>query len=310
MVPIGEVNNVHALAEILGCNVGSLPMTYLGMSLGASHKSLSIWNSILEKIERKLARWKLYLLKGARLTLLKSTLSSLPTYFLSLFTIPTHVANKIEKMQRDFLWGDSKTHLLGWDKVCKSIAYGSLGIRKLTTFNKALQGKWLWRFTVLEEGDSFEIWGRMGGGPPSWGVHGCGLWRSIRMGWEAFSKNILFKVGEGNRVKFRTDRLCRDLPLHLAFLVLYKIATNRAALVDSSLICQGEKDKRSWDVHFIRGPNDWEANVVDDFFGFLVFNSPSADDGDRMRWKLMKNGDFNIRSFYHKLCGSSSVVFP
>ena len=91
MVPIGEINNVNALAEILGCRVGALPMTYLGMPLGASHKSPSIWNPILEKIERKLAGWtKLYLSKGGRLTLLKSTLSSLPTYFLSLFTIPTH----------------------------------------------------------------------------------------------------------------------------------------------------------------------------------------------------------------------------
>ena len=68
--------------------------------------------------------------------LLKSTLSSLPTYFLSLFIILTHVANKIEKLQRDFLWGDSKTHLVGWDKICALIANGGLG-RKLNTFNKA-----------------------------------------------------------------------------------------------------------------------------------------------------------------------------
>ena len=82
MIPIGEVNNVHALAKILGCRVGALPMTYLGMPLGESHKSPSIWNPILEKIERKFARWKkLYLSKGGRLTFLKSTLSSLPTYF-------------------------------------------------------------------------------------------------------------------------------------------------------------------------------------------------------------------------------------
>jgi len=77
-------------------------------------------------------------------------LSSLPTYFLSLFTIPIHVANKIEKLQRDFLWGDTKTHLLGWDKMCMFMANGSLGIRKLTTFNKALLGKWLWRFGIKE----------------------------------------------------------------------------------------------------------------------------------------------------------------
>ena len=106
MVPIGEVADVHALAEILGCRVGILPMSYFGMPLGASHNSPSIWNPILEKIERKLAGWKkLYLSKGGRLMLLKRTLSSLPTYFLSLFTILTHVANKIEKLQKDSLLG-------------------------------------------------------------------------------------------------------------------------------------------------------------------------------------------------------------
>ena len=92
------------MAEILGCRIGSLPMTYLGMPLGASHKSPSIWNPILEKFHRKLAGWKrLYLSKGGRLTLIKSTLSSFSTYYLSLFTIPSHVANKLEKIQRDFL---------------------------------------------------------------------------------------------------------------------------------------------------------------------------------------------------------------
>ena len=42
MVPIEEVPNVHVLAEILSCRIGSLPMTYLGMPLGVSHKSPTI----------------------------------------------------------------------------------------------------------------------------------------------------------------------------------------------------------------------------------------------------------------------------
>ena len=35
MVLIGEVDDVQALADILGCRVGTLPMSYLGMPLGA-----------------------------------------------------------------------------------------------------------------------------------------------------------------------------------------------------------------------------------------------------------------------------------
>jgi len=40
----------------------------------------------------------MYLSKGGRVTLIKSTLSNLPTYFMSLFPLPTGVANHIEKL--------------------------------------------------------------------------------------------------------------------------------------------------------------------------------------------------------------------
>ena len=156
IVPVGAVQYIDLFLAVLGCKQGSLPMKYLGLPLGAKFKDKSIWNPILEKMERRLEGWKrLYLSKGGRVTLIKSTISNLPTYFLSLFPIPASVANRIERLQQNFLWGslgdDPKIHLVKWASVCAPISSGGLGIRKLSLFNEALLGKWLWRFGIEKD---------------------------------------------------------------------------------------------------------------------------------------------------------------
>ena len=99
LVLVGNVTNVGELVALLGCRQSSLPMTYLGLPLGAKFKDRAIWNFILERMERRLTSWKrLYLSKGGKITLIKSTLSSLPTYFLSLFPIPADIAIRIERL--------------------------------------------------------------------------------------------------------------------------------------------------------------------------------------------------------------------
>ena len=155
--------------------------------------------------------------KGCRLTLLKSTLSSLPTYYLSLFTIPKAMAMRLEHIQRNFLWGSSaecfKYPLVAWEKVCLPRELGGLGIRNLVSFNQALLGKWLWRYGH----ETTHLWRRViamkyGEEKGDWSTrvcrraHGCGLWRSISDGWESFSRHVSFVVGDGSRILFWRDK--------------------------------------------------------------------------------------------------------
>ena len=80
-----------------------------------------------------------------RLTLRKNTISSLSIYLMSLFVIPRKVCARLEKIQRDFLWGgdtlEKKSHLVNWSAVCADMRQGGLGIRSLVALNKALLGK-------------------------------------------------------------------------------------------------------------------------------------------------------------------------
>ena len=130
-----------------------LPTTYLGLPLGGLHKSCRVWDVVEERFKRKLATWKKqYLSKGGRLTLIKCTLSYLPIYFMLLFVIPKKMSVRLERIQREFLWGDleerKKIHLVRWAVICKDKRYGGLGLRHLKKFNHALLGKWLWRFSL------------------------------------------------------------------------------------------------------------------------------------------------------------------
>ena len=83
---MGRVENLEELAEELGCIFGTLPTTYLGLPPRARHNSATVWDGVEERFRKRLALWKRqYIFKGGRLTLIRSTLSNMPIYTMSLF---------------------------------------------------------------------------------------------------------------------------------------------------------------------------------------------------------------------------------
>jgi hypothetical protein len=161
---------------------------------------------------------------------------------LSLVCDPSSVASRIEKLHRDFLWGglgeDFKYHLVSWSTVSSPISEGGLGIRNLSTFNKALLGKWLWRYeherealwrSVVDAKYGFTWAGWCSLDPPR--SHGVGLWKNIKKGWSLFSSHTRLVLGDGSRIRFWDDVWGGEMPLKEAFPSLYDIACDKNSLV-------------------------------------------------------------------------------
>lgn len=135
----------------LYCKKGTIPFTYLGLPIGGNSSRLCLWDPILQRMETKLASWRGKLLSiGGRLTLIKSCLSNLPVYFMSIFSVPHGIIDKIIKLQRNLLWSGSMEKnamaLINWKTVELPRSLGGLSVGNILHRNLALMYKWIWRY--------------------------------------------------------------------------------------------------------------------------------------------------------------------
>jgi hypothetical protein len=319
IVLVGAVGDVEELASILGCGVASLPIKYLGLPLGAKYKDTNMWNSIFEKMEARLAGWKkVCLSKGGRLTLINSTLSSLPTYFLSLFPIPVGVANRLEKLQRDFLWGgigdEFKFHLVNWHTICSSKASGGLGVRNLVMFNKALMGKWLWRYAMERDALWRKVVDVKYGSMRVVGVlRRLGVLMGLACGKVLGGDGMLlqlvrYEIGNGSKVLFWHDVWCGEIPLKILFPELFLIARRKEAWVEENM--QRQNGTILWNIVFSRLVHDLEVEAVSRFFGMLYTLKVSSEGEDKLCWMPTRKKFFEVKSYYKVLSSPIQSSFP
>ena len=234
-------------ARILDTPTGSLPIRYLGLPLVEGRITTREWQPVLEAMERRLGGWRARLLsRGGRLVLLKSVLSAIPTYFMSVFSLPVGICKRMEAIMRRFFWHRAETNgtrgraLVKWSTVCRPTTEGGLGVRNLRHTNTALLMKWVRKMmqapsdmvtrTIMDSYGTLLDWGQRS---------------EQRRGESAFYKGLrpvfaqaqsLFQAKLGDRVNFRfwlydwsEFGLLRDV-----FPRLYGLSTNPEATVQQA----------------------------------------------------------------------------
>ena len=136
MIPINvEEAQIASLAATFGCQVSSLPFTYLGLPVGTTRPRMVDFLPLVDCMERRPTASSCFLNQGGKLQLLNPVISSLSIYFLCSLHIPAGIIKQLERIQRKCLWRkyghDSGKSLAAWDLVCRPKKKGVLGILNL-----------------------------------------------------------------------------------------------------------------------------------------------------------------------------------
>nr|GFB10071.1 RNA-directed DNA polymerase, eukaryota [Tanacetum cinerariifolium] len=107
LIGIGVSSNVvAATASLIGCSILTAPFIYLGVKVGSNMSRITSWDDIISKVSSRLSKWKLKLFSiGSHLSLLKSVLTSILLYHMSIFKVPIGVLNHLGSIPRNFFYG-------------------------------------------------------------------------------------------------------------------------------------------------------------------------------------------------------------
>lgn len=186
---------------------------YLGLPLSHKRPKKRDVQFVIEKVRKRLASWKTnYLSRAGRLTLISSTLNTIPSYYMQATCFPVASLVELDRICNNFLWGETegKNHM---HLVSKEATFllpknlGGLGIRNHRTLNQSLMAKLGWKMCQ---------------GPPNLaqdcilskyvkntGItkfkNGSHIWQSIGKGWHILESSCQWKLGNGLMVSFWED---------------------------------------------------------------------------------------------------------
>ncbi|KAJ0523823.1 putative reverse transcriptase zinc-binding domain-containing protein [Helianthus annuus] len=313
------------MASILKCRRGFFPFKYLGLQVGANMNLVKHWKPVVDTFKKRLSVWKQNSLSyGGRITLIKSVMNSLPTYYFSLFKAPKQVIHELERLRREFLWGGSteqhRINWVAWCKVTKPKELGGIGIGSLKETNMAMLAKWWWRYKT----ESVSIWKKV-----IWSFHNNarswsfipakmtapGPWKQVVSIGQDFSAldidlTCLFQLnlGDGKDVSFWKDRWITPEPLCTMFPLLYGLEQAKNVKVAERL--KVESGLLVFCPSWNRTPSSSDETLELDILICTICSAELSSGGDRWVWALDETKRFTVRSLrkHMQLKGGSEQV--
>ncbi|KAM0007813.1 putative RNA-directed DNA polymerase [Helianthus debilis subsp. tardiflorus] len=310
-----EDTQVQLMANVIGCTRGSFPFKYLGLQVGANMNLIKNWDPVVETFRKRLSIWKANTLSfGGRITLIRSVLNALPTFYFSLYKAPMGVIKKLEKLRKDFLWGSNpekeKMNWVAWKSMMTPKDYGGWGFGSLRVANLSMLSKWWWRFKV-EKGSLWKkvVWG-LHNNSRSWSfipakMSLAGPWKqihklSIDFGELGINLESLFRASPGHEkeILFWKEKWLFDEPLCEKFSNLFQLERNKNALIRDRVV----GGTGGWEISFswIRAPSSVEERAELSYISSAVLGYRFGTGPDTWVWALEGSGCFSVRSIRDK----------
>lgn len=147
-----QTSMVHNIIQNFLGKISNFPGKYLGLPLHTRKLRRLEVQPLIDKIGARVPVWKgKKFSSSGRETLVKTVLSSLLIYHLTVFQAQKWLIKKIDRIRRSFLWrGEAPERvsgghsLINWPMTCLPKTKGGLGILDLERFTRALRLRWLW----------------------------------------------------------------------------------------------------------------------------------------------------------------------
>lgn len=227
---------------------------YLGIPILHGRVTRNTFQPIVDKVRNKLSTWKIKTMsRMARLVLIQSVTSTIPFYYMQTVKLPAGIIREIEKLNRDFLWGDTQDkrqhHPISWKVICSPKDEGGLGLKQLNLVNQALMVKLGWRMVM----EKHTLWART-----LWAKYGSPftntqtkqntsfIWRSMKHAMEILTEVFRRQLAQSG---YHGAGSAKDFSMHDVYDMQRNITPPRT-----------ENNKIKWNrIWKIKGPqsNNW-----------------------------------------------------